>query len=60
MRRRTSTPPPAAEDRDSRTVFVQQLANSVDQRRMEKFFSAAGKVKEAQVVRDRVSHRSKG
>ncbi|KAL3960182.1 hypothetical protein ACCO45_005299 [Purpureocillium lilacinum] len=53
------TPPP--NERDSRTVFVQQLANRVRTHKLKEFFEKhAGPVIEAQIVKDRVSGRSKG
>ncbi|KAK4095055.1 RNA splicing factor (Pad-1) [Purpureocillium lilacinum] len=55
----SNTPPP--NERDSRTVFVQQLANRVRTHKLKEFFEKhAGPVIEAQIVKDRVSGRSKG
>jgi RNA-binding protein 39 len=48
------------DDRDRRTVFVQQLAARLRSTELAKFFSKAGAVKDAQIVKDRVSGRSKG
>lgn len=48
------------DDRDKRTVFVQQISQRAKERDLEKFFAVAGEVVEAQVVRDRVNGRSKG
>jgi len=60
-RSRDATPPPLTEDeRDRRTVFVQQLAARLRTRELKEFFEKAGPVAEAQIVKDRVSNRSKG
>ena len=48
------------EERDLRTVFVQQLAGRLRTKELIKFFEKAGPVREAQIVKDRVSGRSKG
>lgn len=48
------------DERDQRTVFVQQLAARLETRHLIAFFDKVGKVKEAQIVRDRVTGRSKG
>ena len=58
--RRARTPEPTDEERDRRTVFVQQLAVRTRTKELEAFFARVGPVKEAQVVKDRVSGRSKG
>lgn len=57
---RARTPEPTDDERDRRTVFVQQLAARLRTRDLESFFSKVGPVKEAQIVKDRVSGRSKG
>ncbi|KAK3985589.1 hypothetical protein QBC44DRAFT_155280 [Cladorrhinum sp. PSN332] len=58
---RNSTPPALTEDeRDRRTVFVQQLAARLRTRELKDFFEKVGPVAEAQIVKDRVSNRSKG
>ncbi|KAL9054538.1 MAG: hypothetical protein Q9162_004094 [Coniocarpon cinnabarinum] len=56
------SPEPALteDERDRRTVFVQQLAARLRTKELIDFFTKAGPVKEAQIVRDRVSKRSKG
>ncbi|KAJ6160536.1 hypothetical protein N7470_003932 [Penicillium chermesinum] len=61
-RRRTPTnsPEPNDDERDKRTVFVQQLTVRLRTRDLIEFFTQAGPVKEAQIVKDRVSGRSKG
>lgn len=63
-RRRQSPTPPAKEDgandRDERTVFVQQIAQSCTSSKLQKFFEQIGPVVDAQIVKDRVSGRSKG
>ncbi|PHH91926.1 hypothetical protein CDD83_9711 [Cordyceps sp. RAO-2017] len=49
------------DERDRRTVFVQQLANRLRTDKLKKFFEEnAGPVNEAQIVKDRISGRSKG
>ncbi|KAH8699057.1 hypothetical protein BGW36DRAFT_340462 [Talaromyces proteolyticus] len=58
------TPAPEEElnedERDKRTVFVQQLAARLRTKELIAFFEKVGPVKEAQIVKDRVSGRSKG
>ncbi|KAF2247063.1 splicing factor, CC1-like protein [Trematosphaeria pertusa] len=60
--RRTRTPTPQAteDDRDKRTIFVQQISQRAEQRHLRSFFEAVGPVVEAQIVTDRVTGRSKG
>lgn len=58
---RDASPPPLTEDeRDRRTVFVQQLAARLRTKELKEFFEKVGPVTEAQIVKDRVSNRSKG
>ncbi|KAK0732714.1 hypothetical protein B0T21DRAFT_412877 [Apiosordaria backusii] len=58
---RDTSPPPLTEDeRDRRTIFVQQLAARLRTRELKEFFEKVGPVAEAQIVKDRVSNRSKG
>jgi RNA-binding protein 39 len=57
---RQRTPEPTDDERDRRTVFVQQLAARLRTKELEAFFAQIGPVKEAQIVKDRVSGRSKG
>ena len=54
------TPQPTEDERDRRTVFVQQLAARLRTKELIAFFEKVGPVKEAQIVKDRVSGRSKG
>ena len=54
------TPQPTEDERDRRTVFVQQLAARLRTKELIQFFEKVGPVKEAQIVKDRVSGRSKG
>lgn len=54
------TPEPTDDERDRRTVFVQQLAARLRTKELKTFFEPVGKVVEAQIVKDRVSGRSKG
>lgn len=58
--KRESTPPLTEDERDRRTVFVQQLAARLRTKDLIAFFEKIGPVKEAQIVKDRVSGRSKG
>ncbi|KAJ4306685.1 Phosphatidylinositol-3-phosphatase SAC1 [Collariella sp. IMI 366227] len=51
---------PTGDERDRRTVFVQQLAARLRTRELKEFFEKVGPVAEAQIVKDRVSNRSKG
>lgn len=57
---RDGTPPLTEDERDRRTVFVQQLAARLRTKELIAFFEKIGPVKEAQIVKDRVSGRSKG
>jgi len=57
---REGTPPLTEDERDRRTVFVQQLAARLRTKELIGFFEKVGPVKEAQIVKDRVSGRSKG
>ncbi|EPY51466.1 RNA-binding protein Rsd1 [Schizosaccharomyces cryophilus OY26] len=60
-RSRGRDPSPINEDDlDRRTVFVSQLANRLTTRELSDFFEQAGPVRDAQIVRDKVSGRSKG
>ncbi|KAI2632302.1 splicing factor, CC1-like protein [Hypoxylon sp. NC1633] len=55
------TPPPLTDDeRDRRTIFVQQLAARLRTKELKDFFEKVGPVNEAQIVKDRISGRSKG
>ncbi|KAI1179838.1 hypothetical protein F4777DRAFT_532165 [Nemania sp. FL0916] len=58
--KREATPPPTEDERDRRTVFVQQLAARLRTRELKEFFEKVGPVNEAQIVKDRISGRSKG
>lgn len=58
--RKSKTPEPNEDERDRRTVFVQQLAARLRTKELIQFFEKVGPVKEAQIVKDRVSGRSKG
>jgi RNA-binding protein 39 len=48
------------EQRDRRTVFVQQLAAKLQEKDLYDFMTRVGKVRQVRIVRDRVSGRSKG
>ncbi|PNH50653.1 hypothetical protein VD0002_g1322 [Verticillium dahliae] len=58
--KREGTPPLTEDERDRRTVFVQQLAARLRTRELKEFFEKVGPVNEAQIVKDRISQRSKG
>lgn len=60
--RRNATPPeePTEDDRDKRTIFVQQISARAETRHLRQFFEVIGPVVEAQIVKDRVTGRSKG
>lgn len=58
---RKRTPEPTDDERDLRTVFCQQLAARLRTRELKEFFEKnVGPVQDAQIVKDRVSQRSKG
>ncbi|KAE8377849.1 hypothetical protein BDV26DRAFT_203770 [Aspergillus bertholletiae] len=57
---RERTPELNEDERDRRTIFVQQLAARLRSKELIAFFEKVGPVKEAQIVKDRVSGRSKG
>ncbi|KAF9885910.1 hypothetical protein FE257_012200 [Aspergillus nanangensis] len=57
---RDRTPELNEDERDRRTIFVQQLAARLRTKELIAFFEKVGPVKEAQIVKDRVSGRSKG
>ncbi|KAI8625450.1 hypothetical protein F5Y19DRAFT_467062 [Xylariaceae sp. FL1651] len=58
--KREATPPLTEDERDRRTVFVQQLAARLRTKELKEFFEKVGPVTEAQIVKDRISGRSKG
>ncbi|USP74786.1 uncharacterized protein yc1106_02060 [Curvularia clavata] len=61
---RRRSPPPQPEvtddDRDKRTIFVQQISARAETRHLRSFFERVGPVVEAQIVKDRITHRPKG
>lgn len=57
---RSVTPPPTHEERDRKTVFVQQLAARLRTRELWDFFERAGPVYDASIVKDKATKRSKG
>ncbi|KAI8097962.1 uncharacterized protein B0P05DRAFT_460906 [Gilbertella persicaria] len=59
-RGRSPSPPVPEEIRDRRTVFVTQLAARLTRRELEDFFNQAGRVREATIITDRNSRKSKG
>lgn len=58
--KRVKTPEQSTADKDNRLVFVQQLAGRLRTYQLKEFFEQCGPVVEAQIVKDRISHRSKG
>ncbi|KAI0395003.1 hypothetical protein F5Y17DRAFT_425613 [Xylariaceae sp. FL0594] len=58
--KRSVTPLLTEDERDRRTVFVQQLAARLRTKELKEFFEKVGPVTEAQIVKDRISGRSKG
>lgn len=58
--RNSKTPELNEDERDRRTIFVQQLAARLRTKDLITFFEKVGPVKEARIVKDRVSGRSKG
>jgi len=58
--KRDATPVLTEDERDRRTVFVQQLAARLRTKELKEFFEKVGPVTEAQIVKDRISGRSKG
>ncbi|KAF1996377.1 splicing factor, CC1-like protein [Amniculicola lignicola CBS 123094] len=54
------TPEVTEDDRDKRTVFVQQIAARAKDRHLKQFFEVIGNVVDATIVTDRLSGRSKG
>ncbi|KAI0601770.1 splicing factor, CC1-like protein [Biscogniauxia sp. FL1348] len=58
--KREATPQLTEDERDRRTVFVQQLAARLRTKELKEFFEKVGPVNEAQIVKDRISGRSKG
>ena len=59
-RDKTATPEVTEDDRDKRTIFVQQISQRAETRHLRAFFETIGPVVEAQIVKDRVTGRSKG
>lgn len=47
-------------ERDKRTVFVKQLAQRLKKSQMLDLFKQAGRVRDARIVVDKISRRSKG
>ncbi|KAI8059639.1 hypothetical protein BC940DRAFT_313241 [Gongronella butleri] len=59
-RDRSASPPVPPEERDRRTVFVTQLAQRLKNRDFHDFFSQAGRVRDARIITDKNTRRSKG
>lgn len=60
LSRKTPEPEVTEDDRDKRTIFVQQISQRAETRHLRSFFETVGPVVEAQIVKDRVTGRSKG
>ena len=62
VRRKSPSPPEPAnpQERDRRTVFCQQLSARLQNRDLYDFLSACGRIREAKIVMDKMSRRSKG
>lgn len=50
-RRRTPTPEPTEDDRDKRTIFVQQISQRAETRHLRQFLEHIGPVVEAQIAK---------
>jgi RNA-binding protein 39 len=59
-RSKTASPEATEESKDKRTIFVQQISQRAETRHLRVFFEAVGPVADAQIVKDRVTGRSKG
>ncbi|KAK9459282.1 uncharacterized protein V1516DRAFT_504892 [Lipomyces oligophaga] len=57
---RAGSPRLSEDERDRRTIFVQQLAARLRTKQLISFFEQVGPVRDAQIVKDRISGRSKG
>jgi len=57
---KTVSPEVTEDDRDKRTIFVQQISQRAHTSHLLAFFETVGPVIEAQIVKDRVTGRSKG
>jgi RNA-binding protein 39 len=58
--RRPPSPILSDEERDKRTVFCMQLAARLKEQELFAFFEQAGPVRDARIITDRISGRSKG
>ena len=59
-RERSDSPTLPAEERDQRTVFAMQLAQTINAKDLEKFFSSVGRVRDVRLIVDSKTRRSKG
>lgn len=59
-RRRSDRTNGTTDEVDRRMVFVQQLAQRLSERKLHQFFEQAGPVHQVQIVKDKMSQRSKG
>ncbi|XP_055348892.1 RNA-binding protein 39-like isoform X2 [Paramacrobiotus metropolitanus] len=57
---RSESPDIPAEERDQRTVFCMQLAQTINAKDLEKFFSSVGRVRDVRLIVDSKTRRSKG
>ncbi|GAU96498.1 hypothetical protein RvY_07933 [Ramazzottius varieornatus] len=57
---RSESPNLPPEERDQRTVFAMQLAQTINAKDLEKFFSSVGKVRDVRLIVDSKTRRSKG
>lgn len=58
--KRERSPELTQSERDRRTVFVMQIAATVRERDLIKFFEPSGRIRDVRIVSDRGSRRSKG
>lgn len=59
-RKRSKSPQLTEEQRDRRTVFVQQLAARLTEHELESFMERVGKVRKVKIVADKITGRSRG
>lgn len=57
---RSESPTLPPEERDQRTIFIMQLAQTINAKDLEKFFSSVGKVRDVRLIVDSKTRRSKG
>lgn len=59
-RKRSKSPQLTEEQRDRRTLFVQQLAARLTEHELESFMERVGKVRKVKIVTDKITGRSRG